>query len=471
MRVGGDDVVGSGRRTSNPSAALLLEPAQRIVDSLQRAELDSANSVAFEQAVRNAFDFLGFQARHVGGSGQTDVLVEAPAFAGAYSAIVDAKSSRHGRIGDGSVDWNSLDDHRRNAGADYALLLAPDFAGGNLLKRAEHFGVTLMRGAALAELVRLHAGTPFSLIELRRLFETSGTNDRAMDDLKLVSRTAATQWQLIGEVLDYFHHREFSDATNAWHALSYAKEVQGGQAPLLEAVEAAAALLSNRLLGILRQVNGGSGFHLSMRPDLALRRLRSLAAGAGGQSLAPSSLAVAERPTRRAPGAVTRARTRTTPVAPAGGLSSPLAALLDSLTRLGWKPAGGGGGRLLRLRRGKEVLGLAVRTSKFSPSAGGWWWTFREPGDRAQLADCSTIVLVGLMLDPARSETYQREVVLVPWETAVASVVGTKAWEEKHRIHVTVKPGTPRWTDWAVDPSGVSEALVASWSTHGREPT
>ena len=40
--------------------------------------------------------------------------------------------------------------------ADHTLVVAPGFGGGTLPKRADEYGVTLLIGDELVELVRLH---------------------------------------------------------------------------------------------------------------------------------------------------------------------------------------------------------------------------------------------------------------------------------------------------------------------------
>jgi hypothetical protein len=137
-----------------------------------------------------AFAFLGFRARHLGGAGETDILLEAPISAGPFKVVVDAKSSRIGRIADATIDWNSLADHRKAHGAEYAMVVAPGFGGGNLLRRADEYGVALLAAESVAELVRLHRSAPFSLVDLRALFETPGLATQAMEQLRQAAQAA-----------------------------------------------------------------------------------------------------------------------------------------------------------------------------------------------------------------------------------------------------------------------------------------
>ena len=49
-----------------------------LAEELRTAAVDSGDHTRFEAAVRDAFDFLGFRAEQLGGSGKTDVLLDAP---------------------------------------------------------------------------------------------------------------------------------------------------------------------------------------------------------------------------------------------------------------------------------------------------------------------------------------------------------------------------------------------------------
>jgi hypothetical protein len=73
-------------------------------------------------------------------------------------------------VTDGQVDWLSIRAHREREHADYACLVGPEFAGGQLTSRAMEFEVTLLTVDELAQIVELHAEMPLTLTELRPLF-------------------------------------------------------------------------------------------------------------------------------------------------------------------------------------------------------------------------------------------------------------------------------------------------------------
>jgi hypothetical protein len=76
-----------------------------IVDALRRTATDSGHPDRFEVATRDAFTFLGFHAQWLGGSGRTDVLLDAPLGGeDAYRVVVDCKTSASGSVGDQQVE-------------------------------------------------------------------------------------------------------------------------------------------------------------------------------------------------------------------------------------------------------------------------------------------------------------------------------------------------------------------------------
>jgi hypothetical protein len=62
-----------------PVVPIVTSSVDQIGRELLTAQTDSRNPARFEQAVRDAFDMLGFEATRLGGSGETDVYLVARA--------------------------------------------------------------------------------------------------------------------------------------------------------------------------------------------------------------------------------------------------------------------------------------------------------------------------------------------------------------------------------------------------------
>jgi hypothetical protein len=154
-----------------------------ICKSLEETEHLSDSPEEYEKAIRDGFRFLGFSAELISGSGNTDVLLNANIGIEAFKINLDGKTSKSERISDSQINWISLQDHKIKTGADYVVVVGPDFAGGNVLKRANDFNICLLKTKELIRIIQSHAKFPFTVIELRDLFSDSGLRSLQIDDL------------------------------------------------------------------------------------------------------------------------------------------------------------------------------------------------------------------------------------------------------------------------------------------------
>ena len=155
-------------------------PAEVLANEIREASTDSKNPDRLEIAVRDAFQLLGFDAEKLGGSGKTDVLVKAPLGRDdSYSATIDAKTVGAGSLGDGQVNWVTLDDHRKQHNAEYSMLIGPNPSGSRLMTRAVDQSVAVLSTEQLAGLCIQHADAPLGLETYRALFGSGGAVDMA----------------------------------------------------------------------------------------------------------------------------------------------------------------------------------------------------------------------------------------------------------------------------------------------------
>ncbi|MCY4193049.1 MAG: hypothetical protein OXF04_01960 [bacterium] len=154
--------------------------AEALADEIRSAATDSKNPNRLEIAVRDTFRFLGFDAEKLGGSGKTDVLVTAPmGRESSYSVAIDAKTVGKGALGDGQVDWFTLDDHREQHSANYSMLVGPSPSLGRLMERAKKKAVAVLSTEQLADLCLQHDRAPLGLDTYRALFATGGAVNMA----------------------------------------------------------------------------------------------------------------------------------------------------------------------------------------------------------------------------------------------------------------------------------------------------
>ena len=189
------------------------DAARDLATELRIAAIDSGTPTRFESAVSDAFRYLGFNTESLGGSGNTDVLVEAGCGKShSYRVVVEVKTSGKGRVAPVQVDFTTLQDHRDQQRAEYALLVGPKPTAQRLAERGKRFQIAIMSSDQLADICEEHAELPLTLGDYECLFASGGPV--SLDELakqrasarqdrelaQLVSETLTTACQRLGPV-------------------------------------------------------------------------------------------------------------------------------------------------------------------------------------------------------------------------------------------------------------------------------
>ncbi len=173
-----------------------------IIKYLEERQFKSYSPTDFEEAIKDAFNFLGFEVELIGGKGDTDVLLTANIGQESFKVNVDGKTSKSGKIIDQQVNWISLRDHKKKNKADFVVVVGPSFSGGNLEERANEYDVSLLKTEDLIKLVKAHSKFPFTLTELKDLFAGKGDRSSQLEDLltqNLSRRNLLEQFRVIIE--------------------------------------------------------------------------------------------------------------------------------------------------------------------------------------------------------------------------------------------------------------------------------
>jgi hypothetical protein len=174
----------------------------KIISDLKERQFKSESPTDFEESIKDAFIFLGFEGELIGGKGDTDVLLTANIGQMSYKVNVDGKTSKSGKIIDRQIDWISLRDHKKKNKANFVVLVGPSFSGGNLEERAEEYNVLLLKTDDLIKLLEAHSKFPFTLAELRDFFTGKGGRSSQLEDLltqNLLRRNLLEQFKIILE--------------------------------------------------------------------------------------------------------------------------------------------------------------------------------------------------------------------------------------------------------------------------------
>ena len=266
---------------------LASESATSLVAELHSSALDSSDPDRFERAVRDAFLWLGFQAEWLGGSGKTDVLLDAPlGKSRSYRVIIDCKTSASGSVSDGQVDWITLSDHRKKHDADFVALVAPTPSGQRLFLRAEEQDVAVISVDELTTLCEQHLSAPLDLESYRSLFNPGG----AVSTADIAEQ--AEEWlhvvELAAQMIDSIAGRQelFGGLTARDIHLLLLDQPNGRMTP-----EEDVQRILDTLAGPLLQILIGSpadGYRMTTSKDVARYRLEVLAGLLLGEGGSPS---------------------------------------------------------------------------------------------------------------------------------------------------------------------------------------
>ena len=276
------------------SQPVVQTQAQDIELTLAATQRASTRPSEFEAAVAAAFAFMGYDVEHVGGAGDTDVVIDAPLGVERYTAIIDAKSTARGSVSDAQINWLALDDHRKKHRADYVLVIGPAFAGGAVTRRAEEHNVTLVTTEQLVTVVRLHDETPLTLVDFRTLFVRRG-DERAFAELAAAGVKMRRHTLLLPKIVEQVRvwnevqpNQVLAHSMTLFTALM--REDNGLEGLTLDEVADAVAVLSSTTVGILQPVmNDGAiaGYVLTTTPVGASRRMAAFRSAQNALNMSP----------------------------------------------------------------------------------------------------------------------------------------------------------------------------------------
>ncbi|SFL93897.1 restriction endonuclease [Nocardia asteroides NBRC 15531] len=271
--------------TGEPTGETQLQQAADIGRDLMNGGRDADSPIRLEQAVARAFQFLGFEARHIGGGGKTDVLATVDnGELKPVRIIVDAKSARSGSVNEGAVSFDTLREHQSKHRADHVVLVGPGFDTGRVRTRAEQNGVVLITTTELTEVLVRHANSPLSPYHYLGLI-TGKEDDRRQLDLRWSG--AERRIDLLAQIITVLAEeaRDTDEITRG--ALTsdqiylIAREGSTGSRPHPTDIEATLDLLQHPLIDSVRTVRADRGrpaaYHLVDSPALVRAKLATLA--------------------------------------------------------------------------------------------------------------------------------------------------------------------------------------------------
>lgn len=154
----------------------VISDEEQLFERLHRASCDpmaegKASGVAFEEEIAEVFRYMGFDAKRIGGAGNTDVVVRWKDNEGkSNTAIVDGKSKTSGMVSHTDISDVAIDTHKEKNNADYVAIIGSGFSGDTIRNHAKKKNFALITVTELVEIARSAHSIGLSLQEIASLF-------------------------------------------------------------------------------------------------------------------------------------------------------------------------------------------------------------------------------------------------------------------------------------------------------------
>ena len=186
------------------------------IERLCKAARDPAaegkmSGMAFEEAIAEMFCLMGFEAKRIGGSGDTDVVVRWKDVDGrTITAVVDGKSKSGGSVSHSDISDVAIDTHKEKNSAEYVAIVGPGFSGDTIRNHAKKKAFALVTDAELSEIAKTSKNLGLELREIALLFETPNglsklqelmdSKQRELDIISLVIAKFREEQNLLGDL-------------------------------------------------------------------------------------------------------------------------------------------------------------------------------------------------------------------------------------------------------------------------------
>ena len=154
-----------GRQKEKKEAEQKPILVQSLEDKLTASSSDSKHPINFEKTVSEVFGKLGFKVKHIGGAGNTDILVESP-----IRGIIDCKSTT-GKLN--HINIPRLKRHKKENEGSFVLVVSVDFERA-VIRDSEAEECTLLPVEVLKEILTLSKSYTVSPLELETVLRKPG---------------------------------------------------------------------------------------------------------------------------------------------------------------------------------------------------------------------------------------------------------------------------------------------------------
>lgn len=255
----GQELNNTNTKEVNKAEILIDNPNDSLFKRLYAAARDpmsesKASGVAFEELIAETFVYMGFEAKRIGGAGNTDVVVRWKDNDGKIiTAVVDGKSKSSGTVTHTDVSDVAIETHKEKNGAEYVAIIGPSFGGDTIKNHARKKGFALITDEELIDVAKNVQVLGLSLTETSTLFQVPNGLAR----LNELIDTRKREQEILTLVISTFKQEQ--DAMESLSARDlYFLLRRTDISPSLEELINAFETLSKDEIGILKQVKKAS---------------------------------------------------------------------------------------------------------------------------------------------------------------------------------------------------------------------
>ncbi len=167
----------SNIKNKEQDISLAVNEFETIVNRLNNTSKNPSSEgkalgVAFEEAITEILIYMGYKAKRIGGSGDTDIIVHWKDKDGKnITAIIDAKSKSSGQVTHSDISDVAIDAHKEKNSADYVAIVGPEFSGDTIRNHARKKGFALITIDQLIEIAGASRKLGLSLQEISLIFQ------------------------------------------------------------------------------------------------------------------------------------------------------------------------------------------------------------------------------------------------------------------------------------------------------------
>lgn len=254
----------------------------KLFDVLRTAARDpmaagKASGVAFEESIATVFRYMGFDAKRIGGPGDTDVIIRWKDNEGKTTvAIVDGKSKSSGTVTHSDISDVAIETHKEKNNADFVAIIGPGFSGDTIKSHARKKGFALVNDSELIDIAKSSQILGLSLDEISLLFKLPN----GLSQLEELISTRKREMEIVTLVITTFkQEQEVMDSLSARDLFFLLHRTN--VSPSMEELISAFEILSQKEIGVLSQVKEASSLEnitYSISEGVrSVNRLRALA--------------------------------------------------------------------------------------------------------------------------------------------------------------------------------------------------